>query len=164
MTAIEMLLTAIKAKGYTNARVSELMGWVPQQLSQRISRNSIKADELFQIFERIGVEFKMFDKDTGKEIVGFSTGAGRPVRGVVSGVKYSTANSFALANNFYADGVNKFSDGRARELYLDMEGNYFFVEYSDRDGEKDRINPVSARDAADFIAIYGTEIHKEPIE
>ena len=162
MTAIEMMLTAIKTKGYTNAKVCELMGWFPQQLSQRICRNSIKADELLKILELIGVDVKMYDKKTGKEIVGYSSGAGRSARGMVAGVKYSTANSLALANNFYADGVNMFSDGRARELYIDMNGNYFFVEYTEIPGEKDRINPISARDAADFISIYGTEIHKEP--
>ena len=40
---------------------------------------------------------------------------------MVDRVVYDTAESDALANNFYEDGENKFTDGEALELYIDKE-------------------------------------------
>ena len=45
-------------------------------------------------------------------------GAGRRVRAMVDKVKYDTEAASALANNFYADGVNEYTDGKAMELYV----------------------------------------------
>ena len=80
---------------------------------------------------------------------------------MVDRVIYDTAASDALANNFYADGKNEYSDGMAMELYIDQNGRYFFACYSNLEGVKDRILPISASDAATFIRRYGTATHKE---
>ena len=48
------------------------------------------------------------------------------------------------------------------ELYVDDEGRYFFAEYTNWEGVKDRITPVSARDAAVFIDKYGTDLPPWP--
>ena len=81
---------------------------------------------------------------------------------MVDRVTYDTAASNAISNNFYADGVNEYTDGKAMELYIDKEGRYFFAEYSNWEGGKDRISPVSAAEAAAFIEKYGTELDKKP--
>ena len=47
-------------------------------------------------------------------------------------------------------------------LAIDKEGRYFFAEYSNWEGGKDRISPVSAAEAAAFIEKYGTELDKKP--
>ena len=44
--------------------------------------------------------------------------------------------------------------------YVDNEGRYFFTEYTNWEGMKDRITMVSARDAAVFINKYGTDLHR----
>lgn len=161
MTSKELLLAAFRIKGLSNAKVAKEIGCSPQSLSQKLARNSLRADEFLNILESIGVEVSIVDKDTGKPIRGYVGGAGRPVRRIINGVEYSTAKSLALSNNFYSDGINKYNDGRARELYVDQNGDYFFAEYSEIDGEKDRINPVSALDAAEFIEKHGTVITRE---
>ena len=102
----------------------------------------------------IDVEFRV--RETGKVIKIRVPGMGQRVRCMVDKVIYDTAASDALANNFYADGVNMFTDGKAMELYVDKEGRYFFAEYSDWVGVKDRITPVSASVAAAFIAAVGS--------
>ena len=45
----------------------------------------------------------------------------RFIKAMVDRVVYDTAESDALANNFYEDGENKFTDGEALELYIDKE-------------------------------------------
>lgn len=164
MPSKEMFIAALKATNMTQAEAAAKIGWVPQQISGRMSRNSFKADEWLEILNAIGIDVKLVVRETGKEVKELVPGAGRRVRRMVDRVLYDTGESTAIANNFYSDGVHKYNDGRARELYVDSEGRYFFAEYSENDGEKDRINPVSGTDAAEFIVKYGTEINKKPVE
>lgn len=164
MPAKELIAAALKATKMTQAEAAARVGWVPQQFNGRMVRNSLRADEFLDILDGIGVDVKLVVRETGQEVKERIAGAGRRVRRRVDYVLYDTAESNALANNFYADGVHKYNDGRARELYIDSEGRYFFAEYTENDGEKDRINPVSGSDAAEFIERYGTEINKIPTE
>lgn len=162
MTSKEALAVALKGTGKTQAEAAVKMGWVPQQLSARLGRGSLRADEFLELMDAIGVDVVLTVRDTGEVLKAHISGAGRRVRGMVNRVIYDTASADALANNFYADGVNEYQDGRAMELYIDREGRYFFAEYTNWEGAKDRITPVTANDAAAFIERYGTEIHKTP--
>lgn len=162
MTSKEALTAAMKEKGVTQAETAAMVNWTPMQLSSRLMRSSLRADDFITLLESLGIELVMKEKETGKEIKLRTPGAGRRCKQMVDKVIYDTETSNALSNNFYADGVNEYTDGKALELYIDREGRYFFVEYSDWEGVKDRITPVSGNDAAKFIAKYGTELHKTP--
>lgn len=162
MTSKELLAAALRDTGKTQAEAAAKIGWVPQQLSARLTRNSLRADELLDLLEGIGIELTMTVKETGKVVRSHIQGAGRRVKAMVDRVTYDTASSDALANNFYADGVNEYTDGKALELYIDREGRYFFAEYSSWDGVKDRITPVTPETAAAFIEKCGTELDKAP--
>lgn len=162
MTSKELLAAALRDTGKTQAEAAAKIGWVPQQLSARLTRNSLRADELLDLLEGLGIELTMTVKETGKVIRSHIQGAGRRVKAMVDRVTYDTASSDALANNFYADGVNEYTDGKALELYIDREGRYFFAEYSSWEGVKDRITPVTPETAAAFIEKYGTELDKAP--
>ena len=83
---------------------------------------------------------------------------------MVNSIVYDTANADAISNNFYADGINEYNDGQAMELYVGNNGGYFFAQYSDFEGVKDRIIPVTDKDAATFIEKYGTDLHRKPEE
>ena len=161
VTAREKLEVILKEAGVTQAEAAREIGQTPQKLNGKIVRNSLKADEFFDIMESIGVDVEFRVRDSGKVInLDINTGYGRRVRCMVDRVSYDTAKSTALANNFYADGVNEYNDGKAFELYMDTEYRYFFAEYSCWEGVKDRITPVTAEDAARFIEKYGTSLHK----
>lgn len=162
MTSREALSVALKGTGKTQAEAAVKMGWVPQQLSARLMRGSLRADEFLEIMDAIGVDVILKVRDTDEVLRTHVTGAGRRVRAMVNRVIYDTEAADALANNFYADGVNEYNDGKAMELYIDREGRYFFAEYTNWEGAKDRITPVVASDAAAFIERYGTELHKKP--
>lgn len=162
MTSKEALAVALKETGKTQAEAAIKMGWVPQQLSARLSRNSLRADEFLELMDAIGVDVILKTRDTGVELKAHIAGAGRRVRAMVNRVIYDTEASDALANNFYADSVNEYNDGKAMELYIDREGRYFFAEYTNWEGAKDRITPVTANDAAAFIERYGTDLYRKP--
>lgn len=162
MKANDVLAAALRTTRKTQAEAAARVGWMPQQLSARLVRNSMRADEFLNLLEGLGIEITLTVKETGEVVRTHIPGAGRRVKGMVDRIIYDTVASDALANNFYADGVNEYTDGKALELYIDKEGRYFFAEYTNWEGGKDRISPVSARDAAAFIEKYGTEIVKKP--
>lgn len=165
MTTKEAVAAACASVGKTQAEAAKLMGWAPQQLWGRISRGSMRSDEFLKLLDIIGVDFTMTVRETGEPVTGVKShvaGVGRRVRAMVDRVVYDTDSSDALSNNFYADGVNEYSDGRAMELYVDNEGRYFFAEYSNWKGAKDRITPVPADVAASFMDKYGTKLDKAP--
>ncbi|MCD8295848.1 MAG: hypothetical protein LUE27_11510 [Clostridia bacterium] len=123
-------------------------------------RNSTNADEFIEILDRIGFEVVLADKETGEWLT--LPGYGRRVKQMVNHVAYDTGKANALSNSFFADGKNEYNaDGKASELYRDKEGRYFIAEYSNWVGVKDRIVPVSAETATDFINRYGTDLHKD---
>lgn len=164
MKSKEALAAALKETGKTQAEAATKLGWSPQQLSARLVRNSLRADEFLDLMDAIGIDVVLKLQGTGSEVKAHISGAGRRVRRMVNKITYDTAASDALANNFYADGKNEYSDGKAMELYVDKDGRYFFAEYTNWEGAEDRITPVTANDAAAFIEKYGTDIHKSLAE
>lgn len=161
MTSKDILTAALKATGMSQAEGARLMGNNPQWLSARLVRNSLRADEFLKLMDLLGIDVTFTIRETGAAVKERIKGAGRRVRKMVNRTIYDTASCDALANNFYADGVNEYTDGRAMELYISGDGGYFFAEYT-KDGNGDRITVASAEEAAAFIAKYGTEIQKTP--
>lgn len=159
-----MIIAALKETAITQAEAASRIGWTPQRLSARLTRNTMRADDFIELMDAIGVDITLTVHDTGALIKPHIQGAGRRIRAMVNKVIYDTNYADALSNNFYANGVDQYVDGRAIELYIDREGRYFFAEYTNLDGVKDRITPISAGDAATFIERYGTELFRKPIE
>ncbi len=162
MTSREALDAALRITGNKQAEAAAKIGWTPQQLNARLTRNTLRADEFLEIMNAIGVDVTFTVRETGEKINAHIRGVGRRVRAMVDRVVYDTEASDALANSFYADGLNEYRDGIAFELYIDREGRYFFAEYTCLDGVKDRITPITASDAAKFIERYGTDLHRKP--
>lgn len=154
---------ALKSVGIAQKDAAAKIGMTPSQLNVRLAKGTIRFGTFLELMDKIGVDVTFTNRATGKELKIPSAGIGRRVKAMVDRVIYDTAGSDAIANNFYADGKNEYSDGLAMELYIDREGRYFFACYSNLEGVKDRIIPVSASDAAEFIGRYGvsTRISKE---
>lgn len=162
MTAKDALVAALYRTGHTQESAARLIGWNGQQISQRLARNSMRADELLTLMDAIGVDVTFTVRKTGEVLREHTTGHGRLVHGTVDKVFYDTGAADALSNSFYEDGVSEYKDGEACELYVDKKGRYFMAEYHE-DG-KDRIRSVSPSVAAAFIEKYGTKIEKGPKE
>lgn len=163
MKSKDVISAALKEIGISQAEGAKRIDWSPQQLCNKVVAGTLRADDFLRLMDAIGVDVEFKVRDTGNVIKPRRPGAGRRVRCMVNKVIYDTAASDAVANNFYADGVNEYTDGRARELYVDKEGRYFFAEYSTWEGQKDLIIPVGAAEAAAFVEKYGDIIFKTPV-
>ena len=164
MKSKDVISAALKEIGISQAEGAKSIDWSPQRLSRKIVEGTLRADDFLRLMDAIGVDVEFKARSSGNVIKARIAGAGRRVRCMVNKVIYDTAASDALANNFFADGVNEYTDGRARELYVDKEGRHFFAEYSTWEGQKDLIIPVGANEAAAFVEKYGTVIFKAPVE
>lgn len=150
----DLLLTALEKSGVGKVELAHRVGWTPQRLSNKLKRNSLYADEFLMLLDEIGIDIKLVIRETGTVIKPLAQKIGPRVNMIVGGVRYDTANSNAVASDFFADGVNKYKDGRARELYVNKKGEYFFAEYVEWDSKQNRIVPVPAEVALKFAEKY----------
>lgn len=160
MTAKEVIEEALRNTGLTQYAAANLIGWQGQQLSQRLARGSLRADEMLEILDKMGIDVTFTVRASGKTLTSHIPGAGRRVRGICDKVVYDTSNANALSNSFWSDGENEYTEGRATELYVDDSGRYFLAEYSNVEGERDKVTVISAELAAVYIEKYGTQIFK----
>lgn len=163
MTGKDVVVATSKFLKRSMTKMGERIGWSQGQISQRMIRDSIRANELFQLLDANGVDVKFFVRSNGEEIRICRRGHGWHLRGSSDGVRYDTEHADAVANNFFADGVNEFGpDGRALELYKDCEGRYFFAEYTKNEGERSRVKGTPKDVALAFIEKWGEEVDKGP--
>ena len=163
MTVKEIFDAVLPALGKSQAAVATSIGWSPQQLSQKLVRNSLRACELIDIFDANGIDLSLTIRDSGEPIVIRRSGYGRRLKKMCDRVRFDTQAAEALSNSFYADGENEYdANGEAQELYVDADGRYFIAEYFRDDPSRDKIRSVPAAVATAFIEKYGTDIHKKP--
>ena len=159
MRAKEVFEAAIKAKKMSIADVARILEVNACELGQKINiRESIKANDFFEILDAIGVGVVFFMKDTGAVLLNDGRRTKRVV-GVSDGVKYDTGDATLIATSFFADGEHEYGeDGKAQELYVDREGRYFIAEYSSNENERSRVRSVPYNMATAFIKQYGIDI------
>lgn len=162
MTAREIISEVLRVTGMTQYAAASTVGWQGQQLNQRLSRGSLRADEFLELMDKMGVDVTFSLRANGTKISPHIRGAGRRVKGMCNKILFDTEYASALSNSFYEDGENKFSDGHASELYIDDAGRYFLAEYSDIEGERDKINVIAPELAAAYIQKYGSVLFKGP--
>lgn len=161
MEVRDAVAAVLRETGKTQAEAAKLMDWVPQQLSDRLVRNSLRADEFFKLLDILGIDFHMTVRETGQPV--WPKSPRRRVKGMAKKVIYDTALSGSVSNNFYADGVNEYDRyGVATELFIDREGRYFFVDYYRDDPSKDEIRVMPMSCVEDFIKKYGTQVDRSP--
>lgn len=162
MRAKVVFADVIKSLGISQAEAARRAGMDINSLAQKINvRESIRADEFFELLESLGVDVTFTVKGTNTVLDHKKTGHGRRVRGMSDGEKYDTKYSEALSNSFYVDGIHEYGeDGLAEELYVDQEGRYFFAEYNRDEPSRDRVRAVRSNIAVAFMEKYGSEIEK----
>ena len=69
MSVKEYLKQVKMIYGITFAWIAKAIGQAPQSLSNKLSRETLKASELFQIAEAIDAEVHFVDHKTGKIII-----------------------------------------------------------------------------------------------
>lgn len=158
---IEALRAAMFNTGLSQNEVAELAGMTKQGLSTKFVNQSFKAKDWIRVLDAIGVDVVLVNRKTGDKIrpVLNLKGHGPRVIGNYDRVRYDTDLSECLASSFYADGENEYTDGVAEELFIDSNSRYFMVVY--KEGERPKINGVSANVAKAFIQRYGIKGREE---
>ena len=156
----------IARKGYSQTEVAQIIGSTKQNLNNKITSGSIRADDWMKILDAIGIDVVFVDRETGAVLpateITYKRGYGPPTKGVFDGVKYDTQKADAISNTFFLDGKNEYCNGRAEELYLDRNGRYFIVAY--KENGKSKITAVSPMIAAAFVEKYGNKDEPNPNE
>ena len=82
MKVKEVFNSVLPAIGKTQAEAAANIGWKPQQISQKMTRDSLRAAEFLQIMEANGVEVLFRIKETGETIPVRRDGHGRRLKGM----------------------------------------------------------------------------------
>jgi hypothetical protein len=82
---------------------------------------------------------------------------------VVDGKRYSVKKAELIASDEYWDGSNFERSGRNTFLYRTPNGNYFTINLTQWQGERDSLTPISEDDARDLYehSLYAHEVEYE---
>lgn len=140
----------IKASGLKQSEVARKMGWQPPNLSNRLRRNTLSADEFTKFLDALGYEMKIVEKDSGDEFEARNRGVGPRLQIMVNGVSYDTHKANAICHS-------ETENDMFIELYRDSEGRYFVACYVLWEGGVSTITPIGEEDAAKLVEKYATE-------
>ena len=126
---------------------------VPAQvIRDRYLRNSFIADEMLLVLENLDMEVKYISRRTNMEIKVTENPSQLSKQGSSHGMWFNTNSSVLLADTYYLDGVNKYNNGEAEELFIDKNGVYF-IALCKKDGTC-KLEYRSPREALAFIEKY----------
>lgn len=80
---------------------------------------------------------------------------------IINRKRYSTKTATLIASNAYWDGHNFERSGRNTFLYRTPGGNYFTVNLTQWQGERDTLTPISEGEAID---LYETTLSEHEVE
>lgn len=148
MTAADIIEDALKAKGWSQKQLAKEMGQSPQNLSKKLSNNTITAQEFLDAIGHLGYEVKFLADSGREELKTRKRGVGDRIRKMVNGVIYDTARSDALCRTLW-------TDGWMMELYRDEEGRFFVAHYTTWEGGVNHITPCTPENARRLYEEYG---------
>jgi len=134
----------IQTSEMKQSEIARKMGWNPPNLSNRLRRNTLSADEFVLFLSAIGYEMKIVKKDSEDEYSARIRGVGPRLQMMVNGIKYDTYKSDAICHSDVENDM-------FIELYRDMEGRYFVATYVKWDGGVSSITPIGEADAQKLI-------------
>ena len=146
MDVKDILYGAYKETDTNQTIAANNVGMSCKQLSDRITRDTLKACTFLNILDSIGIDVQFIVKDTGFPVRVKSGKAGKHVVQMIHGVTYDTQKSFPLWSDIRADGTET-------TLYqLKDRSGYFLVDSSLYGGDCITIvAPLSVNGAIDFL-------------
>lgn len=158
LSASDVIRKAFADSGYSKASFGRVIGCTGQNISLRLSRNSITADEFIKWLDMLGYDVTITSRKTSRSIedeeVDWNTRV-RWTRCVVDGKKFNNRTAEVISNTFAVgtDGIFD-ENGHASELYKIADGTFILVDYSKEPG-KDVVSTASQATAEAFIEKYG---------
>lgn len=143
-TIAETVKELIKMSDLQQAQIARKMGWTPQNLSNRLGRNTLYAEDLVRLLDVIGYKLIIAEKESDEEVTTRKRGKAPRIQMMVNGVKYDTYKADAL-------GYLSFAENLYHELYKTSEGEYFLAQVAEFDGGVNSITPVTADVAYELL-------------
>ena len=144
MTVADIVKGIIKKSDLQQAQVARLMDWTPQNLSNRLGRNTLYAEDFVKLLDVMGYKMLIVEKDTEEEVKTRQRGRAPRIQMMVNGVKYDTFKADAL-------GCLSFAEDFYQELYKTDDGEYFVAQVAEFDGGVNSITPVTPEVAYELL-------------
>ena len=150
MSVSEMIKQAIAMKGLQQKEIAVKMGWSPQNFTNRLTNNTIDAEEWVKLAAIIGYEIQMVDVESNTVLKPRRNSTGPRVKQTIDGHLYDTdkADSLCRSPKVY---------GGWFELFRDMgTGKFFTVAYLET-GRSACVAVISKENAKRFYEDCGGE-------
>ena len=147
MTVADIVKGIIKKSDLQQAQVARLMDWTPQNLSNRLGRNTLYAEDFVKLLDVMGYKMLIIEKETEEEVKTRKRGIAPRMQMMVNGVKYDTYKADALCHS------EPIQDCMFHELYQTEEGEYFLAQVMLCDGGVDSITPVTEEAAEKLMSV-----------
>lgn len=152
----DILKEVMKARGFTYTSLAQKMGWIVQQLSQRLRRGTLRADEFLKLLSIMNVKMRIVLEESDHPVMPIPPD--RRSKEMVDGILYFPKYGEMISHDYCAYGKESYENGGyVTVLCRDRDGRYFFVKYS-QDPAKDKIEGADIESALDFILKYGRAI------
>lgn len=159
LSASEIIRKALTESGFTHSSLGKILGCTGQNISNKLRRNTLSADEFVSWLDIMGFDVTVTCRKTARNIEDIDFGTNhriRYIKRVVDGKYFNNRTADVVANTFQkgVDGVFD-ENGRASELYRISDGTYILVEYGKEPGS-DIVSIVPKTIADMFVNVYGT--------
>ena len=139
----------LRDTGKTQKWLAEETGTTRQNISQRLQKGTLSADEFIVIARMLGFRVTLENESEveyrGMNIIPSGPVGVRRVKQMVDGVYYDTGKATAVCHTAEFNGWKM-------ELFLAEDGRYFVAHYTSWEDAKDYITPCSETVAAQWVA------------
>ena len=122
MTASEMITHAIEDRGVYKKDVASKMGWSAANLTNKLRRNTITADEFIKLADILGFNVQMANKGIELPVKKKTSRIGSRIVATVGDEQFDNSSAAQICHKTSSLSVDK-------ELYLD-KGKFFIVTHT----------------------------------
>lgn len=154
LSASEIIKKCLAIRGCSMAELGRRLNCTGQNISLKLKRNSISANEFMMWLDMLGYEVIVKERDG--YILDENTELPKKacrIRCVVDGVRFDSLKAKLIAKACEAEKQDD-DEGKATELYEDNAGNMFFVERKSGTNGKDTVVLVPRQAGEAFLEKY----------
>ncbi len=145
--AAAILTRLMEVTGTSQRKLAEKLGWSPQLLNSRLKKNTFPANDWIAAVRALGYQVTPYPDCIPKERPRIE-GICPNFKKTVDGVLYEKAAASAMGHQWFNGGL--------RELYHDLYGHTYIATLICWPTLKVTIQPVTDREAEDFLAEKST--------
>lgn len=151
LTVREILESAFAETDTTQTEAARKIGMSCKQLSDRITRDTLKASSFLDMLDAMGIDVQFKVRETGLDMRPKRRGMAGHISHMIRGVTYDTSKSYLLFGEMP-------SPGNFTELYQTKDRQYFVVDKSLYGGnDMTLVIPLTTNGAIDFLKEHNAD-------